>query len=133
MGKQFFPWHRWYLLQFENLLRKVDRRVTLPYWDWSIRSQSLWKTGRKSVWNNHPWGLGENGTGTFNCVDKGPFSKKWWRLAPKSGGGCLRRNFMGGYMSLFFHKFILKNYLMVSVFGWLDSNTLGCCEMGRYY
>jgi hypothetical protein len=95
--KQFFPWHRWYLLQFENLFRRIDSRVTLPYWDWSIRSQKLWHIGRKSVWNNYPWGLGGNGTGSFNCVDKGPFSKKSWRLAPKSGGGCLRRKFMGGY------------------------------------
>ncbi|XP_028398036.1 uncharacterized protein LOC114521714 [Dendronephthya gigantea] len=93
--KQFFPWHRWYLLQFENLLRRVDPRITLPYWDWSIRSQRLWETGRKSVWNNYPWGLGGNGTGMFSCVDTGPFSKRTWRLAPKSGGGCLRRNFIG--------------------------------------
>ena len=37
--KYFFPWHRWYILKFENLLRQVDCRVTVPYWDWS-RSKS---------------------------------------------------------------------------------------------
>ncbi len=32
----FLPWHRWFILQFENLLREVDCRVTVPYWDWSL-------------------------------------------------------------------------------------------------
>ena len=32
----FFPWHRWYILLFENLLRKIDCRVSVPYWDWSV-------------------------------------------------------------------------------------------------
>ncbi|CAL9348004.1 tyrosinase family protein [Streptomyces sp. enrichment culture] len=31
----FFPWHRQYLLLFERALRRVDPRVTLPYWDWT--------------------------------------------------------------------------------------------------
>ena len=93
--KQFFPWHRWYLLQFENLLRQVDPSVTLPYWDWSLNSQKLWENGTHDVWNNHPWGLGGNGSHPFGCVEKGPFNKHEWRLGNKSGGGCLRRNFMG--------------------------------------
>jgi len=31
----FLPWHRQYLLNFENLLRKFVPTVTLPYFDWS--------------------------------------------------------------------------------------------------
>lgn len=93
--KQFFPWHRWYLLEFENLLRRADPRVTIPYWDWSLKSQRLWENGASDVWNDHPWGLGGNGSAPYGCVEKGPFNKRVWRLSKKSGGGCLRRNFMG--------------------------------------
>jgi tyrosinase len=31
----FVPWHRGYLLTFENLLRDRDPSLSLPYWDWS--------------------------------------------------------------------------------------------------
>ena len=31
----FFPWHRWYTLELENLLRQVDCRIT-------IRSSHVW-------------------------------------------------------------------------------------------
>ena len=32
----FLPWHRWFILQYENLLREIDCRVTVPFWDWSL-------------------------------------------------------------------------------------------------
>ncbi len=38
MGHQnsaFGPWHRYYLLRFEQALQTVDPTVTLPYWDWT--------------------------------------------------------------------------------------------------
>ncbi len=38
MGHQnsaFGPWHRFYLLQFEQALQNVDPSVNLPYWDWT--------------------------------------------------------------------------------------------------
>ena len=31
----FCPWHRYYLLEFEQALQAVDPSVTLPYWDWT--------------------------------------------------------------------------------------------------
>ena len=40
--EQFLPWHRLYLLNMENLLRRVDARVTVPYWDWSLFSSEPW-------------------------------------------------------------------------------------------
>ncbi|XP_046839113.1 uncharacterized protein LOC124433398 [Xenia sp. Carnegie-2017] len=36
--KFFLPWHRWYLLQYENLLREIEPEVIVPYWDWSLES-----------------------------------------------------------------------------------------------
>ena len=32
----FFPWHRAFLLEFENDLRSIDPKVTIPYWDWTV-------------------------------------------------------------------------------------------------
>lgn len=31
---QFLPWHRWYLLKMENLLRQMPGHqcITIPYW-----------------------------------------------------------------------------------------------------
>ena len=52
----FLPWHRWFILAFENLLRKVDCKVTVPYWDWSAEAQTL-SSGRSSA--------ASEGTGTL--------------------------------------------------------------------
>lgn len=48
-GPAFLPWHRDFLLKFEQALQAIEPTVTLPYWDWT-RSDSrdldsgLWKT-----------------------------------------------------------------------------------------
>ena len=34
-GPAFLPWHREYLLRFENELREIDSQVAIPYWDWT--------------------------------------------------------------------------------------------------
>jgi len=36
----FLPWHRWFILALENLLRQVDCHITVPYWDWSLEPQT---------------------------------------------------------------------------------------------
>jgi tyrosinase len=43
IGQQrFLPWHRVYLLGFEQLLEGVHPEVTIPYWDWT-------KAGEESI------------------------------------------------------------------------------------
>src|SRR5262249_7369949 len=32
---RFLPWHRIYLLKFEQALQSIHPDVTIPYWDWT--------------------------------------------------------------------------------------------------
>ncbi|XP_028405796.1 uncharacterized protein LOC114528377 [Dendronephthya gigantea] len=90
-AKDFFlPWHRWFLLQYENLLRQIDCRVTVPYWDWSLVAGDPWSS---SIWNTGGSGFGGNGVPEGRCVNTGPFKREVWSLPASAGGSCLRRNF----------------------------------------
>ena len=92
----FLPWHRWFLVEFENLLRRIDCRVTIPYWNWSKKTHHWWRgSGNEDLWNSGDHGLGGDGSvHGENCVENGPFSKDKWRLLDVSGGGCLKRKFL---------------------------------------
>eukprot|EP00794_Sanderia_malayensis_P004638 gene4638-5245_t len=71
----FLPWHRWYILAFENMLRLVDCRVTIPYWDWAFWSNSAWQENIH-IWNGKAYGLGGDGDPKRGyCVQDGPFKE----------------------------------------------------------
>ncbi|CAH3192675.1 unnamed protein product, partial [Porites evermanni] len=93
--RQFLPWHRWYLLKYENLLREIDCRVTLPYWDWSLFPGAVWSQGEDEIWSSKPWGLGGNGQRGRRpgCVNQGRFNRRTWRVTPSAHRDCLRRSF----------------------------------------
>ena len=61
----FLPWHRWYILQVENLLRQISPGITIPYWDWSLEANT-WT--QSEVWDPTN-GFGGNGI----PVTTGPF------------------------------------------------------------
>ncbi|KAK9766952.1 hypothetical protein K7432_003582 [Basidiobolus ranarum] len=82
----FFPWHRQFLLTFENALRKIDPSVNLPYWDWTIDSQAP----EKSI--IFQW-YGGNGQGREKCVRNGVFAG--WTLSYPNRH-CLKRSFDEG-------------------------------------
>ncbi|XP_028405884.1 uncharacterized protein LOC114528447 [Dendronephthya gigantea] len=88
----FLPWHRWFILQYENLLREIDCHITVPYWDWSLTGADPLSS---DVWNPGPHGFGGDGNGSRICVDTGPFREGVWSLIQSAGGGCLRRQFNG--------------------------------------
>jgi hypothetical protein len=61
----FLPWHRSFLLDFQDLVHTIDKTVTVPYYDFSIDSQApanavIWKYFGSSVKNG--------------CVPDGPFA-----------------------------------------------------------
>ncbi|MER7759733.1 tyrosinase family protein [Streptomyces sp. NPDC097619] len=67
MSPSFFPWHRRYLLDFEEALRAVDPTVSVPYWDWT--------TDRSPA--DPLWGedfMGGTGQGPERKVATGPFA-----------------------------------------------------------
>ncbi len=37
----FCPWHRQYLLSFEQMLQAIDPLVNLPYWNWEVGSDEI--------------------------------------------------------------------------------------------
>ncbi|MFI5678156.1 tyrosinase family protein [Streptomyces cellulosae] len=67
MAPTFLPWHRRFLLDLEQALRRVDDAVTVPYWDWT-RDRT-----RTAV----PWTddlLGGTGRSSDRQVMTGPFA-----------------------------------------------------------
>ena len=89
----FLPWHRWFILQYENLLRRIDCTVTVAYWDWSLVSGTAWRGEQQDVWFTGDSGYG--GNGVTPCVRTGPFREAVWRLVPSAGSVCLARQFSG--------------------------------------
>jgi tyrosinase len=69
-GPSFLPWHRAFLLQIENDLRKIDASITIPYWNWTEDSADPTKS---PIWSDKF--LGGNG---IECdhwrVADGPFA-----------------------------------------------------------
>jgi tyrosinase len=74
----FLPWHRQFILDFENDMRAADTTLTgkpsdlgLPYWDWtSDRSKNpylIWG----QMWDDAF--MGPDGSGPDNKVSSGPF------------------------------------------------------------
>jgi hypothetical protein len=90
--EHFLSWHRWFILEYENLLRQIDCRVTVPYWDWSLVGANPWSS---NVWNKANDGFGGNGVSPGRCVNTGPFRSLVWSLPLSAGGRCLQRNFNG--------------------------------------
>lgn len=83
----FLPWHRWFLLSFENLLRRLDCKLTIPYWDWSAEAHT---------WHNSTFWASECAFGGNGMpVTTGPFRAGNWQQTPSATPpwGPLKRNF----------------------------------------
>ncbi len=74
MGPAFLPWHRAFLMLFEEQLRGVDPSVTLPYWDWTVDNQP-----DSAIWQDDLMG-GDGDPDDNYAVNSGPFRKDAWQL-----------------------------------------------------
>jgi tyrosinase len=75
MSSAFLPWHREFLLLFEDALRQVsgNPNITIPYWDWTDPNSTA------AVFA--PDFMGGMGKKTMKyAVMNGPFRKGAWRL-----------------------------------------------------
>ncbi|MFI2371638.1 tyrosinase family protein [Streptomyces sp. NPDC018833] len=83
----FLPWHRRFLIEFEQALQSVDPSVALPYWDWTAD-----RTPAASLWAADF--LGGSGRSRDGQVMDGPFAAATggWSISIRvDGRGYLRR------------------------------------------
>ncbi|TVZ05435.1 tyrosinase family protein [Trebonia kvetii] len=91
MRPAFLPWHRQFILDFENDMRKADATLTgktsdlsLPYWDWiNFRSPTnflFWGV----LWSEDFMGWDGDGP-PDNRVTKSPFTGSAWPLTFDAG------------------------------------------------
>ena len=74
MGPAFFPWHRQFVLLFEEQLRSIEPTVTVPYWDWTVDN-----TRDAAVWGDDLMG-GDGDPAADYAVTTGPFRKGKWTI-----------------------------------------------------
>ncbi|KAJ2862722.1 hypothetical protein GGH94_004098 [Coemansia aciculifera] len=84
----FFPFHRRFVLEFENLGRKIDPSFTIPYWD----TTRDYRTPQSSPVLRGA-ALGGNGEGPQGCLQSG-IQGNWTLGFPNRH--CLSRRFSGG-------------------------------------
>ncbi|MEU0358998.1 tyrosinase MelC2 [Streptomyces cyaneofuscatus] len=92
----FLPWHRRFLIQFEQALQAIDPAVALPYWDWTAD-----RTASASLWA--PGFLGGTGRSRDGQVTEGPFAVsggRWPVTVTVDGRGFLRRALGSGVPQL---------------------------------
>ncbi|GFE26443.1 MULTISPECIES: tyrosinase MelC2 [Streptomyces] len=92
----FLPWHRRFLLQFEQALQSITPSVMLPYWDWTVD-----RTSRSSLWADDF--LGGDGRSGDGRVTSGAFAfgnGKWPMNIRVDGRTFLRRSLGTGVREL---------------------------------
>lgn len=83
-GPAFLPWHRQFLLEFERELQKINPKVTIPYWDFTVDNSPT-----SAIWA--PNFMGGNGDpNNFQKVMDGPFRQGQWTAVFEND---LRREF----------------------------------------
>jgi tyrosinase len=80
-GPLFLPWHRLFLVLFEDALREVsgNKDITVPYWDWTDAQSTA------SVFQDDFMGGNGNPDEGF-AVTSGPFRKGEWALTVQPQG-----------------------------------------------
>ena len=74
--------YRYYLHLYEDLLRVIDRSVTIPYWDWTVHSEKPYDS---DVFDPI-LGFGGSSDNVTLCVTSGPFQQREFAMTPSDGG-----------------------------------------------
>lgn len=93
-SEEFLPWHRWYLIGWENALRSLGGEfacITLPFWDWERDADS---ESNSDPLRSYSFGSSSGVSG--GCVTQGIVATPGWAV---SNGGCLERSFGGAQFS----------------------------------
>ena len=97
--EQFLGWHRYFLLELENLLREMDECLAIPYWPWERESDHPWVS---ALWGPDPATGGFGGRSDWGgCVEDGVFSSEHFATTPFDGARCLQRLLSGNVPSAF--------------------------------
>ena len=89
LKSQFFMFNRYFMLEFEDILRDFNCSLTIPYYDWTPFPVAPYTA---SVWGNTD-GFGDTARPSDKCVIKGPFRVGEYTIAASAGGGCLKREY----------------------------------------
>ncbi len=89
---QFFVYNRYFLLEYEDLLKDFNCSLTIPFYDWTPFPVAPYTA---AVWGNTE-GFGDTSRFPDNCVSTGPVRVGEYSVAPSAGGGCLMREYFNG-------------------------------------
>ncbi|PVU85059.1 hypothetical protein BB560_007166 [Smittium megazygosporum] len=85
---EFFPWHRYFVREYEMAGQHYNPSFAAHYWDSSVDYAG---PAGSMVFSDGYWG--GNGVGNNMCIGSG-FQRNWQRQFPNPG--CVSRNFNGG-------------------------------------
>lgn len=88
-SSQYFMFIRYFMLEYEDLLKDINCRLTIPFWDWTPFPEAPYTA---AVWSNND-GFGDTSRVEDGCVITGPFRVDEFDVTPSAGGGCLRRDY----------------------------------------
>ena len=88
-NSQFFVFTRYFMIEYEDMLKDINCSLTIPFWDWTPFPTAPYTA---AVWNNVD-GFGDTARTEDGCVITGPVRVGAYFVTPSAGGGCLRREY----------------------------------------
>ncbi|KAJ2633980.1 hypothetical protein H4R22_000068 [Coemansia sp. RSA 1290] len=100
----FFPFHRRYVLEFENIARQYDSNFVVPYWD---ATESFRNPAADPILSSTA--LGTNGQGNDHCLANGVQGEMQLSYPSQH---CLRRNYdQGNTIGPWYSPEIISSYI----------------------
>ena len=87
---QHFVFSRYYLLEYEDILKDFNCSITVPFYDWTPFPAAPYTA---AVWDN-TYGFGDTARAEDKCVITGPVRVGQYAISPSAGGGCLQRDYL---------------------------------------